>query len=365
MFNPLSPHQLGDAAANVYDSVIGDGLADLRPTPRQIIAEAPQRTVYRYLPTDDRPSSELPTLLVPPLAAPAECFDLRRGCSLAAHLLAEGHATYLVEYGSIAFGDRNLGLEHWVDEVLPSAVQNVADDTGQPVQVVGWCLGGIMALLAVAARRDLPIQSIALVGSPFDFRRVPLAKAFLPLAQVQDGAVGTAIYKTLGGAPAPLVRRVFQLTSWDKWVTKPAAVAANLHDRDMLAQMGAVDHFMGNMVGYPGRSIAQMYHLFFRNNDLADGHILLGDREIDLGNVEIPVLAVAGAGDVLAPVAAVHAVADLLTGAPEVRLRTAPGGHLGVLTGRSAVSTTWVELDRFLRDHGAAEALPAASRRAA
>lgn len=93
MFNPLSPHQLGDAAANVYDFVLGDGLADLRPTPRQIIAEAPQRTVYRYLRTDERPAGELPALLVPPLAAPAECFDLRRGCSLAAHLLAEGHAT--------------------------------------------------------------------------------------------------------------------------------------------------------------------------------------------------------------------------------------------------------------------------------
>ncbi|MGK2937609.1 MAG: hypothetical protein ACSLFR_07360 [Solirubrobacteraceae bacterium] len=78
-----------------------------------------------------------------------------------------------------------------------------------------------------------------------------------------------------------------------------------------------------------------------------------------------PVLAVAGAGDVLAPVSAVHAVADLLTGSPDVRLRTAPGGHLGVLTGRSAVSSTWVELDRFLRDHGEADILPAVVRDAA
>jgi polyhydroxyalkanoate synthase len=38
-------------------------------------------------------------LLVPPLAAPAICFDLRRGCSLAEHLLLSGQEVYIVDYG--------------------------------------------------------------------------------------------------------------------------------------------------------------------------------------------------------------------------------------------------------------------------
>ena len=62
----------------------------------------------------------------------------------------------------------------------------------------------------------------------------------------------------------------------------------------------------------------------------------------------MPVLAVAGAGDGIAPVAACHHVAELLTGAPSVRSRRRPGGHLGVLTGRAARGTTWVVLDTFL-----------------
>ncbi len=64
-----------------------------------------------------------------------------------------------------------------------------------------------------------------------------------------------------------------------------------------------------------------------------------------------PVLSVAGAGDVLAPKAAVHHVGGLLPNAAEVRLETAPGGHLGVLTGRSAIGTTWRYLDEFLAGH--------------
>src|SRR4051794_9931140 len=151
-----TPDQLTNAAANVFDSVFRGGLADLRRTPASIIDEAPQCTVYRYLVPDDSACRELPVLLVPPLAAPTLCFDLRRGCSLAEHLLALGHPTYLLEYGEIGYAARALGLEHWVEGVLPRAIRRVSEDGGgAPVQLVGWCLGGIMSLLAVAGDRDL------------------------------------------------------------------------------------------------------------------------------------------------------------------------------------------------------------------
>jgi polyhydroxyalkanoate synthase len=351
MINPLSPDHLTAAAANAVDTVLRGGLADLRPTPRRIIEEAPKRTVYRYLDPEEPAARHraLPVLLVPPLAAPTRCFDLRRGCSLAGHMLALGHPTYLLEYGDIAFSDRDLGLEHWIEDLVPAAIERVSDDAGgEPVQIVGWCLGGIMALLAVAGARGLPVNSIAMVASPFDFSRVRLMNAVRPLDTVTNGLLGTALYRALGGAPAPLVKRAFMLTSIDKELTKPLVRLLNLHDRDVLAQIEAVDRFMDSMHAYPGRTIGQLYHRFFRVNDLADGHLSLTDREIDLAEVRVPVLSIAGETDVLAPRPAVHAIGNLLPNAPQVRLKTAPGGHLGVLTGRAAARTTWTEIDRFL-----------------
>ncbi len=152
----------------------------------------------------------------------------------------------------------------------------------------------------------------------------------------------------LGGAPAPLVRRIYQLAGFDKYVTKPMVLAANLDDREFLAQVEAVDAFMGSMLAYPGRTFGQLYHRMLRHNDLADGRIELGGRTIELADVKVPVLSVAGSGDGIAPRKAVHHVGELLTGAPEVRLATAPGGHLGVLTGRAARGTTWQMLEEFL-----------------
>jgi polyhydroxyalkanoate synthase subunit PhaC len=352
--NPLSPEQVAAAAANVFDALFRGGLADLRRTPASIIEQAPQRTVYRYLRSDESVPRALPVLLVPPLAAPTICFDLRRGCSLAEHLIALGHETYLVDYGEIGFSDRELGLEHWIQDVIPGAVRRVAKDTGRPVQVVGWCLGGIMSLLAAADDPGLPINSVAMVASPFDFAQIGLMAPLRPIANINNGMLGTTLYRLMGGAPAPLVKRGYQLAALDKYLTKPLTMLTHLEDRDFLAQVQAVDNFTNNMLAYPGRTFGQLYHRFFRVNELARGRLKLPHGVVDLGAVGVPVLSVAGNRDYLAPRPAVHHVAELLPNAPQVRLETAPGGHLGVLTGRSAAATTWSYLDEFLSEHGPA-----------
>jgi polyhydroxyalkanoate synthase len=342
-----------DAAANVWDTYVGGGVAQMHPTSKAIVDEGPQRTVNRYLRGGWQPSHATPILLVPPLAAPAWCFDLRHGCSVAEHLIARGYPTYVVDYGPISFSDRALGLEHWVDDVLPNAIEAVVRDSGHDeIQLVGWCLGGIIALLATAAR-ELPVRSVGLVASPFDFTEVRMIAPLRRLASLTGGALGTTLYRMLGGAPAPLVSLGFRATAIDRYVTKPVVLAQHLHDRDWLAHSQAVDEYMANMLAYPGRTFGQLYHQFFRVNELAGGKIVLGEGEIDLAHVDVPVLSIAGTSDVLAPVDAVHHVASLLPNSPDVRLETAPGGHLGVLTGRSAVRSTWIFLDEFLADYDA------------
>jgi polyhydroxyalkanoate synthase subunit PhaC len=364
------PDQVVAAVSNVAHKVLYGGLADLRPMPRTLIDDGVLREVYHYRPRAGARELGDPVLLVTPLAAPAICFDLRRGCSLVEHLVDSRRPTYLVEYGEVSFANRGLGMEHWVDEVVPLAIEEVSRHAGgRPVHVVGWSLGAIFALLAAADRPDLPIASLTSIGAPVDVSQVPLVAPFRPFLGIAGERAGlvTHAYRLLGGAPKPLVRRAFQLSSFNRLVTKPLAVAAKLDDADFLAQVEAVDRFTDNMIAYPGRTFGQLYHRLLKGNQLASGTVSMDDRDISLADLTVPLLAVAGADDGIAPVQSVRPIVDLVTGVDDLRFEIVPGGHLGMLTGRAARRTTWRVVDEWIGSHSSARAeepTPLDSRRA-
>jgi polyhydroxyalkanoate synthase len=346
------PDQVASAASNVAHKMLYGGLADLRPMPRTLIDDGPRREVYHYRPQKQVRATGDPVLLVTPLAAPATCYDLRRDCSLVEHFVKAGRPTYLVEYGEISFRDRNLGMEHWVDEVVPEAIRVVSEHAGgRPVHVIGWSLGGVFATLVAADNPDLPIASLTVVGSPFDVSQVPLVAPLRPILRLTDGGIVTRLYRMFGGAPKPLVRRAFQLSSGTKLITKPLAIVQHLDDTEWLAQIEAVDRFTDNMIAYPGRTFGQLYHRMLKHNQLRTGKVNISGHEIDLAAITVPVLVFAGNTDGIAPIASVRALMPLLPNAREVRFEIVPGGHLGMLTGRAARSTTWVVMDEWIAQY--------------
>jgi polyhydroxyalkanoate synthase len=344
-----TPEQRRQAVSNLFDFLVKGGIADTTRMPSEVIDESHKSTLHRYLPVDGVPLRGDPVLLVPPLGSQAICFDLRRGCSLTEHLLTEGRPTYLVEYGEMGLRDRDLGIEFWVTEVVPNAIRKVSEDAGgKAVHLIGWSLGGLLAILTTAANSDLPIKSVTMVGTPFDLSKHPAITPLRTAGKYTGGRViGTGV-KVLGGLPSQIVGPLFKATSLTTYLKKPITLIKHSDDREFLAHVEAVDGLMNSMLAYPGRATLQVYQRIVQQNDLADGKVQGPKKLVDLADVRVPVMQVAGASDVMVPVEVAHHVGELLPNSPEVRLETAPGGHLGVLTGRSAAATTWAMIDDFL-----------------
>lgn len=359
------PDQLLAAAGNLARAVRSGGLADTRPMPRIPIADGPQREVYRYEPDPDIAPSGGPVLLVSPLAAPATCYDLRRGCSLVEFLGSRGRPTYLVEYGDVDLSHRALGLERWLDGVLPDAIRAVwvdasssdatvssdaarSSDVARGVHLIGWSLGGVIGLLTAADQPGLPVASVVSAGAPYDVAKVPhLAPARPLLSPLGPPGLLAAGARALG---VPSLLRAPELPESARG---PLLRLQHLDDAEALAQLEAVGRFSASITDYPGRGFGQVYHRFLGRGALAGGGVDLGSRTVDLAGLSAPVLVVAGANDQIAPVESVRAVLPLLTGAAEARFEIVPGGHLGLLTGRTARDALWASLDEWLDEWSA------------
>jgi len=377
------------AVGNVRDRVLEGPLADLRRMPRAAIdtgpddpdaatigrshglARAGSVSTYRYA---VHPTARLrgsPVLLVSPLGACGAAFDLRRGNSLVEHLVGEGRAVHQVDDEDLVGHGFDVtpgpaDLQRWVDEILPHVVRTVsAHHGGMPVHVVGWSIGGLTAVLAAAAHPDLPLASVTALATPFTLDDVPAVAGARPLALSAGGPVLATLQTVLALMPLPRLLRAVGLGSLDELLTTPLTVLAHLDDRDFLAQLEAVDDLRA-LIGNQARLVGTYFRALVDARDLAVGRLTVGSRTVDLADVTSPVLLVAGETDQVVPPRAVRAGARRLTGA-HTRLTTAPGGHLGVLAGRTARTTTWPRLCAFLDLHDAPAALEGsdAGRRAA
>lgn len=335
-----------------YDRTFGSSLNAHAHTPSDVIVDRPQLTLRHYGPPDPT-EGLLPVLLVPPLASSASVYDLRPGFSLAGHFVELGRATYLADYGRISLRrDQDLGMEYWVHDVLPTAIEEVSSrHDGAAVHLISWSIGGLLAAATAAERPSLPIASIVAVGSPFDFDVSPALEPLRLARQVTKGRVGGNLIRMLGSTPRQVNMVAFYATDPVRAVTKPYFKFQNRHDEDLIAHVEAIDALMDRMTTYPGRTMAQIYHRLVMHNEVAEGRLTLGDHVVDLANVRVPVMLVAGTGDeVLGPKDCVFHGKDVMPNA-EVTLFEAPGGHVGVLTGRSAPSTTWAAIDAYFAEH--------------
>ncbi|MBL1074459.1 alpha/beta hydrolase [Nocardia sp. 2] len=340
---------LPPALRNGWALTFGNGIETPTRTPSTTLYDLPHRQLRRF--DRDTPATGNPVLLVPPLAVDASCYDLRPGQSLAQFLVDSGRQPYVIDYGRITAEDHDLGLEEWIDDIVPTAVAHISElHDGANVDVIGWSLGGIISLLTAADHADLPFGSVTTLGSPLDFsRNLPLqpVRMFAKLTGGREITYATHLFK---GIPGFFVQAGFRGMSLPRELTRPLFIARNAGDTEALARMEAIDRFIAAMPGYPGRLYRQTYRNLIVGNQLATGQVTLTPhRTIDLTKLTCRVLLLASGGDTLAPAATIAPGRRILSGAAEVEFHDVPGlNHLALVAGPQARTTTWPLIDEFL-----------------
>ena len=346
--------RLPTPAQNLLRLTVGGGIRPPVQTPHTTLHTQRHQVLRRYGDLTDltrsRSDGGVPVLLLPPLAAPAACYDLDPDHSYVAHLLRQGRIPYVVDYGEMDRSDRGLGFEGFTDDIVPNAIARVLADFDGPtgrLDVVAWSLGGTVALLTLAADPGLPIRSITAIGTPLNYGLVPP----YPLVRQLTGKTGprpvTATLSALRGIPAPLVQIAYRGTAWQRELKKPWFIINNLSETETLARMEVVNRFQRRFPGYPGRLSEQMWEQFIYHDELAGGVVNFGDRRIDLTTIKVPVQLFGSHRDVIVPWAAARHGVELLAESPQVHFTTVETSHLGLIAGPEAKAQTWPRIDAF------------------
>ncbi len=283
-----------------------------------------------------------PTLICAPYALHgATIVDFARDHSIVEALQKAGLARLAVTDWRSASAE----MRHFSIDTYLADLNVVVDELGPPVDLIGLCQGGWMALV-YAARFPEKVRRLVLVGAPVDVRAAqsqlsravdefPL-DAFENLVRLGDGRVlGRHALRLWGSSSdATDVRLVLQISRDD-----PQFDALERRFADWYAWT----------LDLPGTYYLQVVERVFRENQIASGHFMALGRVADIRALQKPMYLLAAQDDEVVAPGQLFAAARL-TAAPEscIEKDTVPCGHLGLFMGADTVTCAWPRIARWL-----------------
>ncbi len=279
-------------------------------------------------------SSGRPLLLVPSLINRAYILDLDRNNSLCRWLTAQGFRPFLVDWDAPAEEERSFTLTDYVAGRLRLMLDHIEEHASQPPLVLGYCLGGLLAL-GLAQLESHRLAGLILLATPWDFHADP---AVAP-SQLRLAALLTApLIDGQGLLPVDCVQALF--FALDPWLAIRKFTAFGSRDPDAKGTRAfvALEDWLNDGVPLAGPVARELLIGWYAENRPARGLWRLAGQRVDPRALGLPTLTVIPNEDRIVPPDSALALAEAL---PQAKVLRPPAGHIGMIMGRNAKRCVW------------------------
>lgn len=331
------PAELAHAVRNGVDYLRGADICDLCSTPLDDVWTSGKVRVRRV-----RGGDGPPLLIVHSLISKPYIFDLLPGNSVLEWLRDHGHDTYLLDWGETDETDVANDLATYIDDYLRPAVGAVRDVSGAAeIAMLGYCLGGLLALLALATDGALPVPDLALVATPVDFA------AITALRRATRGGLDTRhLVDSTGNIPAGVFRRTFRTLRPTNELAAFVTLAERLANRQYVRNHHALNRWTTDQIPFAG-ALARELLPVARDNGFLAGTVRVNGRLARFAGIRARVLAIMALRDHLVPYASAEPIGRLLPNADLSTLEI-DSGHVALFTGARAQQQTLPALHEWL-----------------
>ena len=339
------PERLAAAVAGQATARLAAFLAGVRAwrrhpwrRPQSAAATAWRRGSSRLL---DYGGPGAPVLLVPSLINRAHILDLRPGASLCAWLKGRGWRPLLLDWGPPGATEAGFDLDAYILGRLRPALDAAAATAGGALPVIGYCMGGLLAL-AAALRRPAQVSRLALLAVPWDFHAGG-GRSDSALA----GLTALAAHCPQGAPPLPadLVAWPFALLQADLVQAKFRRFAALDPASAEAEAFVALEDWLDDGVALAVPVARDCLAGWYGRNDPAAGRWRVGGRAVEPARLACPAFLALPSRDRIVPPAQAAALARALPAAATIEPKA---GHVGMAIGGRARQALWQPLESWL-----------------
>ena len=301
---------------------------------RRAVATTPvraRRGAARLLSYGD---GERTALVVPSLINRHYVCDLEGRRSFAQWLAARGWRVLLVDWGHPGERERSFDCTAYVANVLEPFAREAARLSQHPPVVIGYCMGGLLAL-ATVLRACTPLAGLALLAVPWDFHGAddPEARRL--------AFAGSAFAEMLAGSgdmPVDALQTCFY--ALDPMLTPRKFLAFGALEPGSEAERAFVEleDWVNDGVPLAAPVARECFAGWYGRNEPARGAWRIGGEAVRPEAATLPTYVVVPAEDRIVPPASALALARAL---PNTVLRRPRLGHIGLMASKTAARRVW------------------------
>lgn len=254
-----------------------------------------------------------PLVMIPSLINPPYILDLDRDVSLTRAAATMGRRVLLVDWGEA--GDRaNLDVAQHVEQLLLPLLASL----GEPAALLGYCLGGTMA---IAAANLAATKRVITLATPWHFARYPDA-ARAALANLWSSARAPA--EQMAALPIEVLQAAFWSLDPARTVTKFARFGALDPASPEARRFVALEDWANNGEAVPFPAARELIEDLFGADVSGHGQWRIGGQAMT-DALSVPMHNLTARDDRIAPAAT----------APRGDTRAIPAGHVGMIVGHA------------------------------
>jgi len=333
----FSPEALAREAMRMQ-AKLGAGLGTLREvedvaygaTERDEVWRDGRVVLYRFR-GETKPTAKVPLLISYALVNRPYMVDLQSDRSIVKGLLARGEDVYIIDWGYPDRSDRYLTLEDYIERFLGGAVAHLRGAFGMDaINLLGICQGGAFALCYAALHPD-KVRNLVTMVTPVDFHTDDNM-----LSNWVRDLDADLFVDTLGNVPADVMNYCYlMLKPFRLNLQKYVGLVDILDDKNAVEDFLRMEKWIFDSPDQAGEAFRQFIKQFYQANGFVNGGITIGDKDVHLGMVEMPVLNIFAEQDHLVPPASSKALKELV-GTDDYTELSFRGGHIGIyVSGRA------------------------------
>jgi polyhydroxyalkanoate synthase subunit PhaC len=283
-----------------------------------------------------------PVLFVPSLVNKGYVLDISARRSMLRWLAARGVRPLLVDWGTPGEAEKGYSLDDYIAGRLEAMLDEAVKLAGERVPVVGYCLGGDLAL-ALALRRQADVSTLVLMATPWDFYGGSGVHNQL-FAAVADSI--DAVIDGFGELPVDILQTFFASLDPALGLRKFRSFSALDPDSDKAKDFVALEDWLNDGIPLVRDVARECLIRWYRDNTPYKGEWQIAGEVVDPSKLTVPTLIAAPASDRIVPLEAARPLADLIPGA---KLISPPSGHIGMVVSSKAKDGLWKDLLDWLQ----------------